>query len=456
MVFVRSAALLFVALLGFPLFVAGCSGGGGATPPVTPGQTTSFEQNPASLDAGASSVSPDASASTLSTSTAALQPELGAATLGIPLHVMTATNFWGYGGTPTTVPISAAQAYLTWVMPSGSLAPVVRAAGLKVISYVNFWRNYSTDYPKTGYYDLRPGGAHFAAAARTCSGAVIKDPTYGGGYEADARSSAALGHARLVIGTQSVAHAVLADDTGAMGGIPLPCGFNLAAYKRATVNLEAQIPYKMFLNTLGAGSSAVSQADYAMAPNVLGAMCELCITANEKGGDVPRLNGVWDDTENAEIKLIQNHKIFWLYARASGPATEYRLRNYAFASFLLAYDPNYAIFQEILWTPHAFPIMPETGLVPMQPVTTASNVTGYARAGGTFMREFRACYYRGVGKGGCAVVVNPSSYTRPVPTTAYAHSMVLSGSGVLDGGTVSFRGSRPSSLPSGSGVILFH
>ena len=70
------------------------------------------------------------------------------------------------------------------------------------------------------------------------------------------------------------------------------------------------------------------------------------------------------------------------------------------------------------------------------------------------MREFGACYYRGVNKGKCAVVVNPGTSTVTVPTTAYSHSLTLSGGGVLDGGSVGFSGSRPSSLAPGSGAIL--
>jgi hypothetical protein len=99
--------------------------------------------------------------------------------------------------------------------------------------------------------------------------------------------------------------------------------------------------------------------------------------------------------------------------------------------------------------------MPETGIVPMQPLTTASSVTGYLRSGGTYMREFGACYYLGVLKGKCAVVVNPGASTARIATTAYAHSVVLSGYDVLDGGTVSFTGARVTSVPAAGGAILF-
>ena len=155
--------------------------------------------------------------------------------------------------------------------------------------------------------------------------------------------------------------------------------------------------------------------------------------------------------------MVSRQKIFWEYARAIGSASsETALRKYIYASFLLTYSPNYAMLQEIFATPSKFEVMPETGLVPMNPVTTSTNVGSYLRSGGAYMREFGACYYRGVNEGRCAVVVNNSnSATVSVPTTAYAHSMVLTGNGVLDGGSVSFAGARTTQLGPTTGAVLF-
>lgn len=395
---------------------------------------------------------------TLNTSSTSSTSSSGSA----PSHVMTAANVWGYGGVPTSVPISTVKPYVTWVQTSPSYAGEMRSNGLKVDVYENFWRNYSSDNPAVGYTDLEPGGAHAPAEAKTCTGSTIYDSTYGGGYEADARSSYAAGHAQVFNDYRIKPYngqydAIFSDDTGAMGGLPLPCNWSLSSYQSATNAVHASLKVPVFVNTLGAAADPVNQVGYANASNVIGAMCEICFAAyNSSDVDYPQTGTYWQDIENAAIQLVANHKIFWDYARAIGnPSTETSLRNYIYASFLLSYSPSYSMLQEAFKSTYDFPVMPETGLVPESPLTTASSVTGYHTATGAYMRQFGACYYRGVYKGKCAVVVNPTGSTVTMPTTAYSHSMVLSGGGVLDGGSVSFGGTRPSSLGPAQGVVLF-
>ncbi len=384
--------------------------------------------------------------------------------VNVPNHVMTATVFWGYGGVPTSVPIAAAAPWLTWVQTSPQYAAAIRAAGIKVDSYVNFWRNYSIENPPIGYNDLKPGGMHADAEAKTCGGTAIEDPTYGGGYEADARSADAVPHAQILANYRKQQYgdnmdALFADDTGAMGGISLPCNWSLSSYQAATGNVLASLAMPTFINAIGASADPVGQVGYTSAPNVIGAMCEICYAAysKAKGSDIPHTDQRWINIENAEIATIQRQKIFWAYPRSVGDASaETALRSYAYASFLLTYDPQYAMFQEIFKTPSGFPIFPEVAMVPMNPLSTATAVSGYQRAGGAYMREYSACYYSGVNKGPCAVVINPSSkVAAPLPTTAYTHSMALSGYGVLDGGTASFDGSVPSTLAPQTGMVLF-
>ena len=392
------------------------------------------------------------------------QPGSGGSS-GVPTHVMTADVLYTYGGTPTSVPLSSVAPYLTWVQTSAPYASEIRGAGLKVDVYMNYWRNYASDNPVVGYTDLKPGGAHAPAEAKTCSGSVIYDPTYGGGYEADARSAYALGHALVdaqfhesEFGGQY--DALFTDDTGALWGIPTPCGYTDAVYKSATNSVSAHLGKTIFVNTLNAGTSVVSQVGYAAASNIIGAMCEGCYaywnSVNGKDVDLERTGSTWLDTENGEALMVADHKIFWDYARAIGnPVYETPLRMYAYASFLLTYSPSYAMLQESFQSAHVFPVMPETGLVPEDPLTTSTSASSYERAGGSYMREFGACYYRGADKGKCAVVVNPGTISVPVPTTAYGHSMELVGGGVLDGGYVEFSGARPSSLAPGTAAILF-
>lgn len=403
------------------------------------------------------------STSTTSTTSSTPAPSATAAPYSgsVPAHVMTSAIVWGYGGVPTSVSISSVKPYVTWVQTGSAYAGQMRSNGLKVDIYENFWRNYSSDNPTVGYSDLKPGGSHAPAEAKTCTGSAIYDSTYGGGYEADARSSYAAGHAQVFnnyrINSYSGQYdAVFSDDTGAMGGIPLPCNWSLSSYQSATNAVHAALRVPVFVNTLGAAANPVNQVGYTNASNVIGGMCELCLAEhNSSGYDVAQTGSFWQGIENAAIDLVNNHKIFWDYARATGdPSTETGLRKYIYASFLLTYSPSYSMLQEAFQSAYKFPVMPETGFVPLNPVTTASSVTGYRTSTGAYMRQFGACYYRGSYKGKCAVVVNPTGSTVSIPTTAYSHALGMAGGGVLDGGYLTYGNARPSSLGPAQAAIL--
>ena len=434
MVYLR--AIFLYALIGCCTLAAGCSGRMNALP---------APSGPAGSTQSAAMLVPNAASS-------------------VPSHVLTATIVYGYSGTPTSVPLSSMKPYVSWAQTDAAYAAMLRTNGIKVDIYENFWRNYTHDDPNVGYVDLAPGGAHSSAEARECSGKVIVDPTYYHGYESDARSSAALGHA-LVYHNYRMAEyapnfdAIFTDDTDAMGGIPLPCNYSMSTYISAINRVNTGLHVPIFFSAFGAVAYPPSQIPLLAPANVIGGMCEICYAgwAKSRTGpvDYAQTGGKWTGIEDAEIKTVALHKIFWDYARPVGNASsETALRKYIYASFLLTYDYRYAMLQVAFATPHGFPIMPETGLVPMNPLTTATSVASYRRSG-VYMREFGACYYRGVSKGKCAVVVNPGSGAASVPSSAYAHSLVLSGSGVLDGGSVNFSGGRVTSLPAAGGAILF-
>lgn len=377
-------------------------------------------------------------------------------------HVQSFAYIYGYAGTPTSVAVSSMAPWVNWTITDEAHAAELRAAGVKVQVYANYWRNYSSDNPNVGYTDLKPGGAHAAAEATDCSGNAVYDPNYGGGYEADPRTSAALGHAQTVANYRlneyaSNYDALFADDTGAVGGVTLPCNYTQSSYDAAIDSVHSAMGVPIWVNALGGAPNPQNAIDLAQPGNVLGAMCEMCYATNGSGSDAAQTGTTWQNVEQAEIGVVGMHKVFWDYARMSGDASaETALRTYAYASFLLSYDPSYAMYQDALKSPSGFPVMPETGLVPENPLTTASSVSGYAQPGGAYMREFAACYYLGQFVGNCAVVVNSSPTSSvPVPTTSYSHSMVLSGYGVLDGGTVNFSGPQVSTLAPASAAILF-
>jgi hypothetical protein len=375
---------------------------------------------------------------------------------------MTAGYVYGYAGTPATVPLTSITPWQTWAYTDQAHAAALRSAGIKVTVYTTFWRNHSTDNPVIGYTDLAPGGAHAAAETKDCSGNPIYESSNGGGYASDARSSAALGHAQVVVNYKigqygSNYDSIFSDETGTFDGTTPPCNYDEQSYDQAVDSVHAQLNVPMFVNALGSKSAyALTLAD---APDIIGAMCELCYGLNINGADTVDTSNhnQWQWVEDAEIGMIAKHKIFWDYARLSGDATtEIGLRTYVYASLMLTYDPNYVMFQEALQTPSGYPVMPEDGLVVEQPLTTATDVSGYAASGGAYFREFGACYYRGQFVNKCAVVVNPSpTASVPVPTTSYFHSMSLAGSGVLDGGTIGFTGPQVTQLAPTSAAILF-
>lgn len=451
--------------------LAACGGGGGSSagsgtlPAVMPGGGQSAPPASTPSPGSTGTPAPIASATPAPAGTATPTP------IGTPTptpssyttsltHVMTADILYGYGGTPTTTSLSSVEPYVTWVQTDPSDAAIIRAAGIKVDVYTNFWRNYASDNPAVGYDDLKPGGAHAAAEALDCTGNAIVDPAYGGGYEADARDAAAAGHAQVVTSYRlgefgSNYDALFSDDTGAVGGMTLPCGFSQSAYADATNAVDQWLGVPMFVNTLGAGSYPDDQVAYAQASNVIGAMCEECYAAYDDSKVDYAIGGsVWQHTENAEIAMVSEHKIFWDYARAIGdPSAETGLRTFVYASFLLTYDPSYAMLQEAFKSASGFPIMPETGLVALNPLSSASSVGGYVR-GSVYMRDFAACYYRGTSIGACAVVVNPAGSSASIPVNSYAHSMSLSGGGVLDGGSASFTAPAVTALGPDSGAVL--
>ena len=451
--------------------LAACGGGGGAggSLPSTSGITSPGMPTPAPVATTGptggtpapinATPAPTATPAGIASATPAPTPSPGVSTSSTT-HVMTADILYGYGGTPVTTSLSAVKPYVSWVQTASSYAALIRSAGIRVDVYTNFWRNYSSDNPNVGYTDLKPGGAHAAAEALDCSGNAITDPNYGGGYEADARTSAAAAHAQVVASYRlnefgGNYDALFSDDTGALGGITLPCNYSQSAYVSATNAVDESLGVPMFVNTLGAGSYPDGQIGYVQASNVLGAMCEECYAAyNSSKIDYVIGGTVWQHTENAEIALAGMHKIFWDYARVIGdPSAETGLRTFVYASFLLGYDPSYAMLQEAFKSATGFPVMPETGLVPMNPLTTASSVSGYAN-GSVYMRQFANCYYRGVGIGACAVVVNPNSTSASIPANSYAHAMSLSGGGVLDGGSASFSAPAVTSLAANSAAVL--
>jgi hypothetical protein len=404
-------------------------------------------------DAGASALQPTS-----------LQPEaatIQSSSAGVPQHVMTAASIYGYGGTPTSVPLSKISPYLTWADTSPQYAGDVRSAGIKVDPYVLFWRDSASQSPNTGYNLIKPNAIDGAARARTCSGTSILASDPPDGLLLDPRQlTQALAVAKSVVDYTKSEYgsnwdAIYSDDVASPYGLSAnPCNYVDSTWVGDTNEVDYYVGAPIWVNALNDAEDATTRVPLVTPSNVLGAVCESCYTNNNPDRAVT--GSLWTNRETAEIEVIGKGKIFWVYPRASGNAVDERnLRMYAFASFLLTYQPARAMIQEAFETPSGFPVFPETGLVPENPMETESTIGGYRQPSGAYLREFSDCYYRGVNKGRCGVFINPGSATVTLTQRVYAHSLYLDGYGVADGGTVYFDGGKVTSLAPGTAAILF-
>jgi hypothetical protein len=335
-----------------------------------------------------------------------------------------------------------------------------------------------------GYNYLKAGGLYNSAASRDCTGKVIVG-SYNGlpvlQLNVYASSAAAYVQAtetawRNYVASKNPGYANAASvffvdnvTPWIYGSKTRECGVSSTtqaqwyAQTAKVLGATTKGPYK--INGLVAADVSIVQQELPAinAPNIAIASAEQCYGGFYWNSTYPG-NYVSDTTkfhtwyanEYAEIHTIAMGKIFWCLNRLSGPGnTLPAWRRYTFASFLLGYAPLHAVYEVLLTTPSTLKVYPEMMLVPTLPTVTASDVSGYLQTSGVYLRKFTACYYRGVLKGACAVAVNPSpSVSVPTPS-GYTHHVVLSGAGVLDGGTLAITTGVPTTMPPVTAEILF-
>ena len=188
--------------------------------------------------------------------------------------------------------------------------------------------------------------------------------------------------------------------------------------------------------------------------NVLGQEFEGCFN---NGGNYlySDANGNQFQREVNGLLAVQAHRKFAL-CLPTGSSTDPAKRLYAYASWLLAYDPQYSVYGMEIPQSDGAALYPEIQLVPTQPRVTATDVA-QLRNGGVYVREFSACAIAGTAIGPCAAVVNTStsaSASLPSLSTAYAHSIVLGSSSLAAGGKVTVGSGAPGSLAPQTAAIL--
>jgi hypothetical protein len=380
----------------------------------------------------------------------------------VPTHVQTAE----YLETTTELNTSPSKyaPYLSWAYTTYGRMGMTQATGIKTVVYT------SPMMPYTGTYEYKQlSGTYAGVKAQSCTGSTVT--TYSGsGLLSDPRSSGAASYYQSVINNAVNAlkasnpgyakpwNLIYIDNAGPLyGASPTPCNFNTDTWSSAMDAALATTGQPLILNSLSVADSAVPQMVARLkAPNIVGGEFEECF-----------MTALWSSEIDAQIQTVNLMKSkgeapggpgFWCYADNTNAlgSSVIPQRLFIYASFLLSYDPNYSVFQESFTTPSTFKVFPETGFVPMSPVKQPAAYTDLQTSTGAYMQQYNQCYYRGSLIGKCEIVVNPSatsSVSVPNPW-GLRHSMVLSGGGVLDGGTATFGGSVPMSMGPKSGVIL--
>jgi hypothetical protein len=373
-----------------------------------------------------------------------------------PTHVLTA-DYYGPPYGPTTLTPSQLAPYLTWASSLITYSNELADAGIKTMVYTDANR-IVPDSPLWS----SPSNAF----AHTCSGDLITDYFDNTTFTLMNNGSTALQSAydsyiSSWTSGNSV-NAIFEDDVVVPSYYPagffspgLPCDYSDSSWLANERSLEASINHDTIINGLSAlndeGPSLSVQV--LSNPSTIGGMFENCVYESTDPDGV----WVWTALENTQLEVTAERKIFQCMDTDGTQADDaYAGRIYTLASFLMTYNPAYSVLWELYGTPSGFHVMPESQLVPLDPVVPTPSTVSNLESNDVYFREYRECYYAGRLIGQCAMVVNNDRavHATPALTLSYHHTLVLSGNGVLDGGTVSFEGpAPPSSLGAESAFI---
>jgi hypothetical protein len=242
-----------------------------------------------------------------------------------------------------------------------------------------------------------------------------------------------------------------------------PCNFNQADWTNYTNQMDSSLGLPIVYNGLGLipGNTSTPGPSIGLNPTTVGGLSEDCYSGRTPTGYFYQPH--WFATENTEIQMQENSKLFVCESDWWGDAAQSTgQRLYQYASFLLTYDVNSQYVKSMFQSPSELHVMPEAQLVALNPiVATPSNISGLLLSTGLYGREYKDCYIGGKYIGPCAAVVNPNNPKSGPPlqfpwSSKYHHTLVTSGEGWYDGGTVSAKGPAPAStVPGATGIIVF-
>jgi len=381
----------------------------------------------------------------------------------VPRHVLTGDYLGAPNGSSTLTPAQVAP-YLNWAQVAYTAANATSAAGIKVQAYFN--PNHVATYDPL--YAMLPssGWAETCSSARVHLDYKARTTEYQTNPESSALRSIYASYVASRLRGEHV-DAVFEDTAGPLQGsgiatfLPsLPCNYNTNAWLDGERSLEAGLSVPTIFNGLSGLDGHNVSLSIGLLENAktIGGAYEHCFadTASE-----PVLAAwVWTAAENTQLSVTHQGKLFQCMAFDTASAsTQIATRIYTIASFLMTYDINHSVLQELFATPSRFHVLPESELVPTNPaIANPSNISSLLAPGGAYVREYRSCYIAQRLAGACAMVVNPSYNTVPYPATlsAFHHTLTLAGYSVLEGGTIGTKGAvPPRTLAKESAVVVF-
>ncbi|MDQ6824198.1 MAG: hypothetical protein M3007_01895 [Candidatus Eremiobacteraeota bacterium] len=384
-------------------------------------------------------------------------------------HILTMAPMMGYQGS-TCCTLAQASPYVSWLFNlPGTEISTAHANGMHVTEY------YNAEVARpccTPWWSLLQANPQYIA--RDCSGHIISPDSNPSISEMPDITRAGWRSLWVGIIRNNGLDAVYADGAGDPGSGMLPCGATDSSYVSDLAAMFSSVVVPVIANNVfESGTTGTNWHTVDASANVMGALADSDCYVDGPGSHgrstdyaiVQSMHSYgystddWGQRENDELYLAAQGKQFWCLVGATGTASsETALRIYAYASLMLTYSltsTGYWTYWKTA-TPGQVEVYPETGLVPTNPVAGTPSSIISLRAGNVYAREYKDCFYRGKDKGPCTFVVNPTTSTQnwPALSRAYAHTMTLSGGGVLEGGIASFTGpAPPATLASGSAVI---
>ncbi len=370
----------------------------------------------------------------------------------VPRHVPTADYFGGYSGTKT-VPAQAAAPLLTWAETdqpgSRELAPL----GVKPFLY----SNPNIEMPGDPLYNSSE-----SAFYHYCGGGRVRIRDARGFDVMNPGSTALRGAWRRYVQDRTAGadfYAVFEDEAAfpSVYRVGDPCNYTPQGWLSDLIQAQRMVGFRVIYNGLSDFYNHGVAREIALNATAIGGMMEQCYATSPPH---PLATGwQWIAEENTEILMARAHKYFFCLGNDQTPADQVLpLRQYVYASYALTYDPRSSILMEFYKTPSFFHVLPESRLVPWNPVRqNVRTIDDLRQRGGAYVREYHDCYYDGRRVGACAVAVNPDERNSvPLYLNGYGRTLQLQGSGVYDGGTAFIaRSPVPRQLGPLSAVVAF-